>query len=394
LKTSAKKILAIVSGALANKPFNGGNAWTRLSWVLGLRKLGCEVLFLEEIKSEACVDNTGARCPFEASVNLAYFQETMARFGLKHVSALLCADGEKGWGLPVADLVVLAREARLLINISGHLTHPEIKPRIGCKVYFDDDPGFTQFWHASGSAGPRLNNHDFYFTIGQNIGGPGCAIPTGNLHWRHTQPLVVLDQWPVSSRSVFERFTTVASWRGPYGPVTYGGKTYGVKAHEFRKFLDLPQRTSRQFEIALQIYPGDSRDLDALHSHGWLIADPKKAAGSPSAFRGYVQHSSAEFSVAQGIYVDTNSGWFSDRTVRYLASGRPVLVQDTGFSRNYPVGQGLLAFQTLEEAEEGVDQITGNYTRHCQVARRLAEEHFDSSKVIRQLAAQIGLELS
>jgi hypothetical protein len=393
LKTSAKKVLAIVSGALANKPFNGGNAWTRLSWVLGLRKLGCEVLFLEEIKSDACVDNTGAPCSFEASVNLSYFQETMSRFGLKQVSALLYDGGQQGWGISVADLVALAREARLLINISGHLTHPEIKPCISCKVYFDDDPGFTQFWNASGNAGPHLNNHDFYFTVGQNIGAPECSIPTGNLNWRHSRPPAVLDQWPFSPRSVFERFTTVASWRGSYGPVSYGGKTYGLKVHEFRKFLDLPHRTGRQFEIALQIHPGDNRDLDALYSHGWLISDPRKAAGSPSAFRGYVQHSSAEFSVAQGIYVDTNSGWFSDRTVRYLASGRPALVQDTGFSRNYPVGQGLLAFQTIDEATEGVGQITGDYARHCRAARRFAEEHFDSSKVICQLASQIGLEL-
>jgi len=402
LKHLTNKPLVIVSGALANKPFNGGNAWTRLSWVLGLQKLGCEVLFVEEIRRENCVDSAGSPCSFAASVNLAYFQTTVAQFGLEGASALISDDGQC-WGVPVLELEARAREAQLLFNISGHLTRPEIKRPVACKVYFDDDPGFTQFWHAAASAGPTapagapalpgLSDHHFWFTIGGNIGAPDCCIPASNPIWRHTRPPVVLDLWPAVPSSSFERFTTVASWRGAYGPVSYGAKTYGLKVHEFRKFLELPRLTGHRFEIALQIHPGDHKDFAALLSHGWLISDPKTAAGSPAAFRQYVQNSSAEFSVAQGIYVETNSGWFSDRTVGYLASGRPALVQDTGFSRNYPVGEGLLAFTTIEQAAEGTDRIVREYQKHCQAARRLAEEHFDSSKVIRRLAQEIGLKL-
>jgi hypothetical protein len=385
---------AIVSGALANKPLNGGNAWSRLSWVLGLRRLGWEVLFVEEIDEGHCVDATGERTTFEKSVNLAYFRSTMARFGLSGGSALICEGGKKVHGLPFTELVGRLDHASLLFNISGHLTQQDIKHRIACKVYYDDDPGFTQFWHAAGQGGARLDGHDCYFTLGANIGTGGCAIPTGGIAWRPTRPPVVLADWPECAPGSFDRFTTVASWRGAYGPVQHDGKTYGLKVHEFRKFLDLPHRSGRPFEIALQIHAGDAKDLDALHSHGWKIVDPQHAAGSCDDFRRYVQASGAEFSAAQGVYVETNSGWFSDRTVRYLASGRPALVQDTGFSRNYPVGEGLLAFRTIDDALEGAEHILRDYPRHCRAARRLAEEYFDSDKVIRGLVAEVGLRRS
>src|SRR5262249_13579120 len=162
------------------------------------------------------------------------------------------------------------------------------------------------------------------------------------IRWRRTRQPVVLDQWSLSCTPESDRFTTVASWRGPFGPVEYGGKLYGLKLHEFRKFIELPRRSRRTFEIALDIHEADANDRPNLESHGWRLVDPRVTAGDPEAFRRYIQASAAEFSVAQGIFVDTNSGWFSDRTVRYLASGKPALVQETGFSRNLPVGVGLV----------------------------------------------------
>jgi hypothetical protein len=258
-------------------------------------------------------------------------------------------------------------------------------------VYFDDDPGYTQFWQAAGVAGPRLEGHDEYFTVGANIGTPGCAIPTGGLPWRRTPPPVVLQEWPVAGGGGRGRFTTVASWRGPYGPVAYGGRTYGLKVHEFRKFIGLPGRVRGTFEIALDIHPAERNDLDLLRRHGWRLEDPKKAAPDPWAYRSYVQASAAEFSAAQGVYVQTGSGWFSDRTACYLASGKPALVQDTGFSRNYPVGEGLVAFHTLEEAVAGAERITADYENHSRAARALAERHFDSDKVLGRLVEEVGL---
>jgi hypothetical protein len=385
--------LVIISGALANKPRNGGNAWSRLSWVLGFKRLGFEVCFIEQLGRDGCVDAAGAPSEFDRSANLAFFDEVMAQFGLSQSSSLIYRDGEAVHGLPMARLAAMAGQACLLFNMSGHLTLPQIKQPVRCKLYYDDDPGFTQFWHATNNPGARLWDHDFFYTIGENIGRPDCCIPTGEVPWRHTRPPVLLDQWPVVSQPALDRFTTVSSWRGPYGPVLHNGKAYGLKVHEFRKILEAPRQSGQAFEIALQIHTADQKDLEALLAAGWRITDPKKVADSPNAFRRFVQTSGAEFSVAQGIYVETRSGWISDRTVRYLATGKPALVQDTGFSRNYPTGEGLVPFHDLAGVVEGARRIAADYARHCLAARRLAEEYFDSDKVVRQLAHEIGLKL-
>jgi hypothetical protein len=294
---------------------------------------------------------------------------------------------EHSLGLPWNDLLEVARAADLLVNISGHLTLAPLKRRFRKRVFIDQDPGYTQFWHAQGLATERLLDHHFYFSVGENIGRPECSIPTDGISWQPIQP-VVLDQWPVADtvpRGGGGRFTTVASWRGAYGPVTHNGTRFGLKAHEFRKFVALPTHAAGQFEIALDVHPADRRDVELLLANGWTVADPQSVAGDPFAFREYIQQSGAEFSVAQGIYVDTESGWFSDRTVRYLASGKPVLVQDTGFSRRYPVGLGLMAFRTLDEAASGAAAIASDYPAHSRAARAIATEYFDSDKVLTTL---------
>jgi hypothetical protein len=380
----------VVSGALANKPGNGGEAWVRLSWVVGLRRLGFDVCFVEQIALDACIDAAGGRVPAQDSVNAAYFREVTARFGLGGSSALIGGDGAVVTGMTESDLLACAETAALLVNISGHLRHAPLLRRFRRTAFVDIDPGFTQFWHADGTA--PLDDHDVYLTIGENIGRPDCAIPTGGIRWRPVRQPVVLDDWPVSSHGRPDRFTTVATWRGPFGPVTAGGRTYGLKVHEFRKVVALPQQAPARFEIALDIHPADGHDRRLLEDHGWRLVDPKQVAADPGAFRSYVQTSGAEFSVAQGIYVDTAGGWFSDRTVRYLASGKPALVQDTGFGRTLPVGEGLVAFTTLEEAAAGAEEIAGDYERHSRAARALAETYFDSDLVLARLVEDIGVE--
>ena len=373
----------IVSGALANKPFNGGEAWVRLSWALGLRRLGFRVYFVEQIVPRVCVGG-GAPAPVADSANLAYFRQVTREFGLAETSALVDLETGETYGVPEAALRDIANSAELLVNISGHLTWLMVMTRVRRKAFVDIDPGFTQVWHSEGNPNVRLEGHDLYFTIGENIGRPGCDIPTGGIRWRPTRQPVVLDEWPVSTGGNPGRFTTVASWRGAYGPVQLAGRTFGVKAHEFRKFVELPSRlrdTGQTFEIALDIHPADGKDRNLLTDNGWRIVRPQAASG-PDDFRRYVQQSGAEFSVAQGVYVHTNSGWFSDRTVRYLASGKPALVQETGFSRNLPAGRGLVPFTTLEEAVEGARRIADDYRGHAQAARALAESHFDSDKVL------------
>jgi hypothetical protein len=372
----------VVAGALANKPANGGAAWTRLSWALGFKRLGHSVYFVEQISPSICTDSSGVPSDVADSINLAYFTAITEEFGL---DAGLTVDGtSRSFGLAWDDLLDLAGSADLLVNISGHLTAQTLKRRFRKRIFIDLDPGYTQFWHAQGLAEERLREHDLYFSVGENIGQPSCDIPAGDITWRPIRQPVVLAEWPVapSAAATPPRFTTVASWRGPLGRAVHRDRTYGVKAHEFREFAGLPLVGAGAFEIALDAHPADWRDVQSLRSRGWRIVDPKCVAADPNAFRRYVQGSSAEFSIAQGVYVDTASGWFSDRTVRYLASGKPVLVQDTGWTRNYPSGCGLIGFSTFEQAVAGTERIAGDYGSHSRAARAIAEEFFESSKVL------------
>ena len=353
------KARILVGGAVANKAGQGGEAWVRLNWVLGLRKLGFDVLFIEQLQPGA---PAGA---------VDFFRSTMDRFELADCATLLGANGAI-CGPDLERVLAYAADAEALINISGHLTFEPVLERVRRRVYVDIDPGFTQIWHSQGMKCLGLDLHDLHFTIGENIGTPGCRIPTCGIVWRKTCPPVLLKEWAAVDAPAFDRFTTVANWRGTYGPLEFEGRTYGLKVHEFRRFIGLPLRTGLPFEIALGIHPAERKDRAALDAAGWRITDPLAAAGSPEAFRDFVRGSGAEFSVAQGVYVHTCSGWFSDRTAAYLASGRPALVQDTGFSRNLPTGEGLLAFSTLEEAGAGAEAITRKYAAHCRAARAIA----------------------
>ena len=376
--------LVVVAGALANKPGNGGAAWTRLSWALGLKRLGCDVYFVEQIAESARTDAA-----------IAWFAHVTSSFGIADTSALIAEEDGSAVracsGACVAELIEVADGADLLVNISGHLTLDVLKPLFRERAFIDLDPGYTQFWHAQGLAEERLRDHHSYFTVGENIGRPGCGVPTNGVAWRPIRQPVLLDYWPVVGHDDQMRFTTVASWRGPYGRVTHDGRTLGLKAHEFRKFVTLPQLTGHDFEIALDVDPADHKDVDALRQHDWRVVDPQSVAGDPFAFRTYIQESAAECSVAQGIYVETQTGWFSDRTVRYLASGKPALVQDTGFAGTYPAGLGLVAFRTLDEAARGAELIMRDYEAQARAARAIAEHWFDSDRVLTDLLRRTGV---
>jgi hypothetical protein len=372
----------VVAGALANKPGNGGEAWVRLSWVRGLQRLGFDVRFVEAISQAACVDATGRPATPERSVNTAYFREVVAAVGLQDQASLWLSEGGRLVGDGDETLEGIAAAALLLVNISGHLADREVLRRFRRRAYIDIDPGYTQHWHLQGLLDGILEAHDAFFTVGLNIGRPGCSIPTAGFRWHPVLPPVVLDDWPVAPRGG-DRFTTVAAWRGGFGSLEVDGHRYGQKAHEWRRFMDLPARTGLRMEAALSIDAGDGADRQRLLGHGWELVDPGSVAPTPHAFREYVQGSWAEFSVAQGVYVETNSGWVSDRTVRYLASGKPALVQDTGAGRVLPTGEGLLTFGDLDEAAAGAAALASEYVRHTRSARQLAEEHFDSDRVLR-----------
>jgi len=356
----------LVSGALANKPRSGGEAWVRMSWVRGLRRLGHEVCFVEQIERAE-------------PVNVETFRVAVALAPDCPV-ALICGDRSEV-GLTLEEIVEWARGADLLVNISGHLEVEAILEGPRRRAYVDVDPGFTQIWAEEGAAA-RLESHDTFFTVGENIGAPECSIPTAGRKWLPLPPPVTLEDWPVVPVPRDARFTTVATWRSPLGTLEYNGKTFEGKHHQWRRLIHLPRRVDQEFEIALRIDPDDEPDEIALEANGWRLVDPVAVAGDLLAFRAYVQGSAAELSVAHPVYVDTASGWVSDRTVRYLASGRPALVQDTGIGERYPVGEGLLTFRTPDEAVTAAEAIAADYDAHARAARALAEAHFDSARVL------------
>ena len=363
----------MVSGALANKAGNGGAAWTRLSWALGFRRLGFDVVFVEQL------------APHLGPAEVSFFSAVTEAFELD--ATLLGADGATTVGRDRADLGDLAAGAVALINISGHLRDADLVRAAPRRVYVDLDPGWTQLWHADGTA--PLDPHDHWYTVGLEV-GRGADVAC-DVAWRPILQPVLLDEWPVMTTSVVDRLTTVGGWRG-YGTITRGNTALGPKAHEFRRFAALPSAVPEvTFELALAIDDDDRADRELLLQGGWRLSDPRAVCGDPSAFRDYVASSPGEFSVAQGMYVRTGSGWFSDRTTRYLASGRPAVVQDTGWTHHLPCGEGLFGYTTLEEAANAVRQVAADPERHAKAARDIADEYFASDVVLGRLCEEVGI---
>jgi hypothetical protein len=302
---------------------------------------------------------------------------------------LLYDGGRQVVGRSRAEVVDAARRSALLINVMGFLDDEEILAAAPMRAFLDIDPGFGQIWQELGLH-QTFEGHDRYVTIGERIGAADCLVPTCGIDWVPTKPPVELTEWPVQPEPG-RAFTTVASWRGAFGPLEYEGRTYGLRVHEFRRFFELPGRASAPFEVALDIDEAEVADLRQLEVNRWNLVDPRAVAGDPWRYREYVQRSAAELMVAKNLYVETRSGWFSDRSACYLASGRPVIAQDTGLEGLVPVGEGLLAFSTLEEAAAGVEEVAEDYERHSRGARAVAEEHFAAQRVLPSLLEKLGV---
>ncbi len=383
--------LILYSGSLAQVPRQGGLTWLHLHFLLGLRRLGWEVLFIDRLEPAMCVDEAERPATLEGSENLRYFLQVMEEFGLGEAFSLIYNRGEKVIGLARERVLERAAEAGLLLNVMGFLDDEEILGRVRRRVFVDIDPGFGQMRRDLGLHDP-FRGHDLFVTLAQNIGQPGCTIPTCGLKWITMPQPLVLEHWPVQPPSGEGAFTSIGAWRGPPGPIQYKGRTYGLRVHEFRKFIGLPALCrGTRFEIAFDIHPGEAKDIDLLRNHGWFLVESKTVAGGPAEYRAYLAHSKAEFMAPKHIYAKSNSGLFSDRSVYYLASGRPVLARDTGIGHLYPTGKGLLTFSSLEEAAAGVESIHRNYARHARAAREIAVEYFDSDKVLTKLLEDLGL---
>jgi len=363
---------------VAGDPHQGGASWAVLQYFAGLSGLGHEVMLVEPVDAEA----------LEPSGEVARYFEGLPL--VEGRAALLGRGGEETVGVPYGELLEFARGADLLLNISGMLRDERLLEAVPARAFLDLDPGFNQIWEATGSdMGIGLHTH--CVTVGVRIGAEDCPIPTLGRNWIPTLPPVAPAHWPPAAAAPRRRgFTSVGHWRS-YGSVEYGGLRYGQRAHSLRRLFELPWRSPSRFELALGIHRDEVDDLRALRENGWTLLDPDEVAGTPEDYAAFVRGSMAELGVAKSGYVDSRSGWFSDRSACYLASGRPVLAQDTGFGEFLPVGAGLLAFGTIEEAAAGVSEIEAGYPRHATAARELAEAHLDAAKVLPRLLERLAV---
>ena len=374
-------------GMIAADPYHGGATWAVLQYILGLKKLGHEVMFVEPMKASA---QRPPKVPLPASDNVAYFREVTRQFGIARTSALLIEGGTDTVGVAYDDLLRFAKRADVLINVSGMLTDLALLDAIPRRVYLDLDPAFIQVWHHAYGIDMRFAAHTDFVTIGQRVGLNDCPVPTCGLQWLKTQQPVVLDEWPFTEPRESADLTTIGNWRG-YGSVEFDGRHYGQKAHSLRQFMALPRLTKEKLAPALAIDPGEESDLAALSENGWRIQDPSRVASSPSGYRSFIQQSKGEFGIAKSGYAMSRCGWFSDRSGCYLASGRPVIAQKTGFEEFLPTGSGLFAFETMDQILAAIEELRRDYPRHARAAREIAEQNLDSDKVLARLLGQIGL---
>ncbi len=370
----------VIGAALAHRPGYGGHAWALLQYALGFRRLGFDVTIVDRLEPGMVAEG-------HEQDALRSLRGVLRDFDLDRSYSVLGPGGSTVDGLSRDDLLQRMRDARFLLNIMGFVNDPEVLAAVRRRVFLDIDPGFGQTWRELELA-DIFDGHDDFVTVGRNVGTATCDVPTCGLRWLTTPHPVVLDLCPVVDGGA--DFTSVGTWRGPYDRVDYGGTMLGLRVHEFRTFMGLPRRVDARFRLALEIDPTEVDDVESLRAGGWDLHDPHAVAGDPSAYLRFVQGSLAEFTVAKGIYRALRTGWLGDRTACYLASGKPALVQDTGLTSHYPLGEGLLAFSTLEDAADGVREILRDYPRHARAARHLAEAHLDARLVLGRLLEELG----
>lgn len=357
----------------------GGAAAYVLQWAHGLRRLGHEVLLLEVLEEPP---PAGAAEAFSALTK---------EFWRGGEAAMVVAPGETSLaGASPQRVHRFARGADAVITLAAHYrSEPwplieEVRPRI----LIDQDPGYTHLWASEGSPREVFGEHDLYFTVGANVGTERCSLPTLGIDWKPIFNPVVLDWWRAGTPIERDRFTTVAAWRD-YGYLEFEGRLLGPKVEQFQQLLELPQRSGEQLELVVELHEQDP-DRARLLAHGWRVESPALVS-SVGGYQRYIEGSLGEFSAAKGGYVGTRCGWFSDRSACYLAAGRPVVLQSTGFEHVLPTGEGLLAFQTIEQAAEALARVRSDYERHSRAAREIAREHLDSDRVLARLLETAGV---
>lgn len=377
--------VVVVAGSIAQRPGRGGHAWVFLQYLLGFKRLGYEVLFVDRLTPGMA---GGEWPPTADSRHVRWLTATMAAHGLADsFSLLLDDDGGETIGVGRPQVVERLRKSAFLLDVMGFLGDEQLLAAASRRVFLDIDPGFPQMWRALGLH-DSLSNHDAYATVGLRVGKDDSAVPTCGIDWLPTPQPVVIEEWAPQPGG--DAYTSVASWRGPFEPVEYEGQRYGLRAHQMRRFAGLPAATGLQLEFALDIDVADAADATLLREGGWRLVDPAEVAGTVTSYREYVRRSRGEIGFAKDMYVRSRGGWLSDRTLCYLASGKPAAVQATGFERELPTGDGLLSFKTPEEAGDALEQIERRYDYHCRAARELAAEHFGSDRVLSRLVEAVA----
>jgi hypothetical protein len=370
----------VVTGLIGSIPL-AGLTLHYLQYVLGLRELGHEVLYLEDTgtwyydpQTDAMVDNN--------SLPVTYLKETMDAYGLSDSWTFVDHQGES-FGVTGSKFRDFLTTADVLVHVTGAMFLRDYYLKIPRRAYIDTDPGYIQLRIAGGSERDleHLKLHTIHFTFGCNLGASDCLIPTAGVDWHSTVQPVCLALWPIAPIPPADApYTTILKWQ-TYRAVEYEGEVYGMKDVEFMKFLSLPQMMDQSLELAMVGRP----PVDELEALGWRCRSGLEISSSLESYRQYIQGSRGEWSIAKNGYVRTHSGWFSDRSATYLASGRPVILQATGFERWLPTGEGLFQFSEPKDVLAAFEAINGDYERHCLAARELAETFFDSSKVLVKL---------
>jgi len=384
----------IVTGLVATYPV-GGVAWDYLQYVQGFHRLGCDVHYLEDT-GQWLYDPVAGTFTDDAAANARWLDGCLASLdpALAGRGTVRGPDGRLH-GLDEAALARLCAGTDLFLNLSGACWLRDSYRAARRKAYVDTDPGYSQAKIAAVAAGVGdesaefsvnlIRQHDLFFTLGENLGAPDCLIPSCGLVWHPTRQPIALDAWPVVA-APDGAFTTVMSWKIEPSPPTLGGRAYGGKDVEFERFMDLPARTPETLEVAIS----GAAPRDRIAAAGWRLRDAQAVSATMDAYRDYLVASRGECSIAKNVYVATRSGWFSTRSAAYLACGKPVVVQDTGFPAHVPTGPGVHAFATAEEAVAALAAIRADYAAACAHARATAEAHFAAERICARLLSDAG----
>jgi hypothetical protein len=379
----------IITGLVGQYPF-GGVIWDYLQYLLGFRALGHEVLYLEDSGAWP-YDPVAGTITEDCTFALQSLQKIFIDFDLANSWVYRNGADGKFYGAGEKVAREWLRHGDLLVNVSSAGWLRDYDLRVGHKMFIDGDPMFCQIGLLDGSnpeyAG-RLRDHHSHFTFGLSVGQPPCPVPVDGIHWRPTVQPIALDHWPVTPAPQQAPWTTVMNWSS-YPPKTWQGRPYGQKDLEFKKFFDLPKKSSAKFKLAMGLGVDAQRPADHLRQIGWDLVEPQDVVPDHLTYRMFLQNSAAEWSVAKHGYVEGQTGWFSCRSACYLALGRPVVVQETGWTKHLPSGHGALSFANLAEAVEAIARVTQDYAHHAQAARRMAEEHFDAKQVCQHLLQSI-----